>query len=116
MTQLKKPAALRVIFILNALKVIASFTFFFVFSQKQATGEPVLMDPRIILYESIAYAVTFGIMVFSILTKRINLLRAMFVVDFISSAPIKAYIGIAVAVISMGFSFTSTVKNYFKQQ
>lgn len=112
-TTIGKPITLRAIFILNALKAILAFTLYFVFTNK-AGHEPII-DPQIILYTASAYVVLFGFMVRAILTKNLIALRLLLIIDFIVSIPAKAYIGFAVAIISLGLSFTNTVKRYFQQ-
>lgn len=112
-TTIGKPITLRAIFILNALKAILAFTLYFVFTNK-AGHEPII-DPQIVLYTASAYVILFAFMVRSILTKNLPALRLLIIIDFIVSIPAKAYIGFAVAIISMGLSFTGMVRKYFQQ-
>lgn len=107
----KKPIPLRIIFILNVLKILISFTFFIVFTVKDISLGGI--DRNIILYTSLAYVLTFAVMVFSILKKNILGLRIIPLVDIAISIPASAFIGIGVGVISLALSFHNKVKAYF---
>lgn len=113
-----KPALLRVIFILNALKILLSFGLFIGFSyyglevgDKGGDGMA-----TIILWTTLGYIVTFAVMVASILKRSILGARLAFVADVLISLPAQAFIGIVVAIISIGLSFTGPVKAYFSWQ
>jgi len=107
----KKPIPLRVIFILNALMAILPFIFYYVFTTKDISIAG--LDPSFMLYTGIAYIVSFALLVNFILKRNIMGARIMFVINLLIALPAKAYIGILVAIISMGLSFTQKVKDYF---
>ncbi len=110
-----KPIKLRIIFILNALKIVLTFGFFIAFKYggfavNELEGEPAA---SLMLYTMFGYIAAFATMVVSILKRSMLGLRAAIVVDFLISIPAKAPIGFAVAAISMGLTFTNAVKAYF---
>lgn len=111
----KKPPLLRVIFILNALKIILALGLligfkYFDLKVGSVSGQSAV---TMIFWTMIGYIATFAAIVTSILRRSIIGLRAAIVVDFLISIPSKAFIGFAIAVISMGLSFTQSVKAYF---
>ncbi len=111
----KKPPLLRVIFILNALKIVLTFGFFLAFkffglSVHGLEGNSAAM---LMLYTMVGYMATFAAIVVSILKRNIVTMRIAIVVDFLISIPPKAPIGFAIAVISMGLSFSRPVRAYF---
>lgn len=106
-----KPITLRVIFILNALKIILALGFFTVFTVKDITVGG--LDRMYILYTAFAYTLTFGAMVFFILRKNLLALRITIGIDLLVSLPTKALIGIVIALVSFSLSFTHKVKAYF---
>ena len=110
-----KPITLRVIFILNALKILLTFGFFIAFKYGGFTLHGLEGDTAasLMLYTAFGYVVAFAAMVASILKRNILGLRAAIVIDFLISVPAKAPIGFAIAVISMGLTFTGAVKAYF---
>ena len=110
--QINKPLALRAIFILNALMMILPFIFYFVVTTNGIDLGG--LDPQLMIYTGIAYILSFGALVFSILKKNIMLARAIFLINILIALPASAYIGIVVAIISLAISFfSSRVKAYF---
>ncbi len=107
----KKPYQLRIIFILNALMMLLPFVFYYVFTTKNITIEG--LDPVTIIYTGMAYIVSFGILVLSILKRNMVLFRIMFAVNVVIALPAKAYLGILIALISMLISFNAKVKGFF---
>ncbi len=108
---MKKPITLRIIFIINALMMILPFIFYYVFTTKEIVIEGI--NPTYMIYTGIGYIVSFATLVFFILNKNIVGFRAMFLINVLIALPTKAYIGIAVAIISMLISFSGKVKLYF---
>lgn len=106
-----KPIPLRVIFILNALMMFLPFVFYYVFTTRGISIEG--LDPMYMIYTGIAYIVSFGGMVASILTRKIMAIRTIIVLNVLIAIPAGAYIGMVVAAISMGLTFNKKVKAYF---
>lgn len=106
---MKKPAILRVIFILNALLVLICFVFYFV--AKTKGNLPVA--PENILYTAIGYVFNFSFIVASILKKKLSLLRTFILLIIAISFPTRAYIGILISLITFGLSFHKKVVAYF---
>ena len=107
----KKPIPLRAIFILNALKILLSFGIYIVFTAKDISIGG--LDPIFILYTALGYLATFGAMVFFILRKNILGLRIITGIDLLISLPVKAFIGIVIAILSFLLTFNGKVKEYF---
>lgn len=110
--QLKKPIQLRIIFILNAIMMFLPFVFYYVVTTKniQLGG----LDPMYMVYTGAGYIASFALLVATILSKKINLMRTIFVLNILISIPASAYIGMIVAIISMLISYMSkNVKEYF---
>ncbi|WP_171210939.1 hypothetical protein [Ruegeria sp. HKCCA5426] len=110
-----KPPLLRVIFILNALKIFLALGLLIGFKyydlQVGTVGGPSAVT--LIFWTMIGYIVTFAAIVASIVKRSIIGLRAAIVTDFLISFPAKAFVGFAVALIGLGLSFTQPVKAYF---
>ena len=110
-----KPVTLRMIFILNALKILLAFGFFAAFKfYGLQVGE--LAGPQaanLMLYTMLGYMVTFACIVASILKRSMTGIRAAIAVDFLVSIPATAVVGFVIAIISMGLTFTTTVGAYF---
>ncbi len=110
-----KPPLLRVIFILNALKIALAFGLLIGFKyfglQVGSVSGPSAVT--MIFWTMIGYILTFAAIVASILKRSVAGLRAAIVVDFLISIPAKAFVGFAVALTSFGLSFTQPVKVYF---
>lgn len=110
-----KPPLLRAIFILNALKIflalglLVGFKYFDLKVGSVSGSSAVSM----IFWTMLGYIGTFAAIVMSILKRSLVGLRAAIVVDFLISIPAKAFIGLAIAVIGIGLSFTHSVKTYF---
>lgn len=109
---MKKPIQLRIIFILNALMMILPFVFYTIITTKNITIEGI--KPIYMVYTGIAYILSFAALVGFILKKNITGLRVMILINVLIALPTKAYIGIAVAIISIVLSLTGRVKTYFK--
>nr|WP_321249678.1 hypothetical protein [uncultured Ruegeria sp.] len=114
-TGASKPITLRVIFILNALKILLAFGFFAAFKfYGLQVGE--LVGPQaanLMLYTMLGYMVTFSCIVASILKRSLIGIRAAIAIDFLVSIPATAVIGFVIAIISMGLTFTASVRAYF---
>ena len=111
-SQVKKPAVLRVIFILNALMCLLPFGFYYVFTTQEITvGNP---DPMWMVYTRIAYILSFIFLVYFMANRKLVGTRTMFLVNIIIAIPAGAYFGIAVAIISLALSFfNKKVQAYF---
>ncbi|AEF54376.1 hypothetical protein [Marinomonas posidonica] len=114
-TGAKKPIKLRIIFILNALKILITFGFFtafkyFGFTAGELEGDSAAMT---MFYAAFAYMALFAMMVASILKRLMVGIRSVIVVDLILSIFIPAPIGIAISIVSLGLTFTQSVRNYF---
>ena len=110
-----KPVTLRIIFFLNALKIILTIGFFVAFkfyglSVKGMEGDSAA---NLMLLTLAGYVLTFAAIVYSILNRNLMGIRAAIVVDFLVSIPAKAPIGFAIAIISLGLTFTKSAKAYF---
>ncbi|MES0826414.1 hypothetical protein [Ruegeria sp. SCP11] len=114
-TGASKPATLRVIFILNALKILLAFGFFAAFQfYGLQVGEPAgPQAANLMLYTMLAYMLTFACIVASILKRSITGIRAAIAIDFPASIPATAVIGFVIAIISMGLTFTASVRAFF---
>lgn len=109
---MKKPVILRVLFILNAILMFLPFVFYYAFTKEELTSKG--LEPIHMIYTGIGYIINFAIMVASILNKRIQIFRGIFLLTILISLPLKAYIGIAFGIISILLSFNSKIKLYFK--
>ena len=103
---------MRVIFILNALMMILPFVFYYVFTTKDISIDG--LKPIFMVYTGIAYIISFILLVNSILKRNILGARIIFALNFLIALPASAYIGIIVAVVSMGLSYTSKARQYFE--
>ncbi len=110
-----KPPLLRIIFILNALKICLALGLligfkYYDFQFGSVSGPSAV---TMIFWTLLGYIATFAAIVTSILKRSIIGLRTAIVVDFAISIPAKAFIGFAIALIGLGLSFTQPVKTYF---
>ena len=110
-----KPPLLRVIFILNALKIVLSLGLIvgFKYFDLQIGSVSGASAVTLIFWTMIGYIATFAAIVTSILKRSIVALRVAIAVDFLISIPAKAFIGFAIALIGMALSFSGSVKTYF---
>lgn len=110
-----KPLNLRIIFVLNAFKILLSVGLYIGFKYQGLTIGTLssASGAAIILYTTIGYLITFTVMVFSILKRNMLGLRLAIGADFLVSIPAKAFIGMLIATVSLGLTFTVTVKRYF---
>jgi len=110
-----KPPLLRAIFILNALKIVLAIGLIigFQFFDLQVGSVSGPSAVTMIFWTMLGYIATFAAIVVSILKRSVTGLRAAIAVDFLISIPSKAFIGMAIAIIGMGLSFTPPVKAYF---
>lgn len=108
----KKPAPLKVIFILNTLMCILPFVFYAVAQSKG--GSIGGLEPSSLIYAALGYIACFTFLILGILTRRILLMRLAIVLVLVNSIPYSAFIGYGFAVISTILSFTPKVKNYFE--
>ena len=110
-----KPPLLRVIFILNALKIVLSLGLIvgFKYFDLQVGSVSGASAVTLIFWTMIGYIATFAAIVTSILKRSIVALRVAIAVDFLISIPAKAFIGFAIALIGMALSFSGSVKTYF---
>ena len=110
-----KPPLLRVIFILNALKIVlaAGLLIGFKYYDLQVGAVSGSNAVAMIFWTMLGYVATFAAMVASTLKRSATGLRAAIVTDFLISIPAKAFVGFAVAVICMALTFSSSVKAYF---
>ena len=107
----KKPIALRVIFILNALMMILPFIFYAVFTINEIKlGD---LDPMQMLYTGMAYIASFTFLVSFILKRNFFGFRTMFLINFVIAIPASAYIGMVIAIVSLAISFNQKIKAYF---
>lgn len=111
-TTMKKPAPLRVIFILNLLLVILCYVFFgFAQSKGNVAGVPA----NHILYTAISYTLLFIGLIISIKTFTLLALRIVLVLVFLVSTPTVALIGMVISLVSFGLTFNRRVKAYLNQ-
>ncbi len=110
-SKVQKPIQLRIIFILNALMMILPFVFYYVFTTKDISIEG--LDPIMMVYTGFGYILSFLLLVFSILKRKLILFRVMFGINILIAIPAGAYIGMVIAVISMAISFNKKVKEFF---
>lgn len=110
-----KPPLLRVIFILNALKIFLAIGLIVGFKYYDLTVGSVSGDSAVTLisWTLLGYIATFAAIVTSILKHSITGLRVAIAVDFLISIPAKAFVGFAVAAVGMALSFSAPVKAYF---
>ncbi len=110
-----KPPLLRVIFILNALKIFLALGLLigFKYFDLQIGSFSGPSAATLIFWTMIGYVATFAVLIASILKRSIIGLRAAIVIDFLISIPAKAFVGFAVALIGLALSFTPPVKAYF---
>ena len=113
-----KPPLLRVIFILNALKIFLALGLLIGFKYYDLKVGSVSGPSAVtmIFWTMLGYIATFAAIVTTILKRSIIGLRAAIVVDFLISIPAKAVIGLVIAAIGMGLSFAPSVKAYFAWQ
>lgn len=110
--QIKKPAALRVIFILNGLMCILPFIFYLVFTIQDITVGT--LDPIWMVYTGIAYILSFALLIYFMANRKFTGTRIMLFLNILIAVPSGAYIGILVAIISIALSFfNKKVKGYF---
>ena len=106
-----KPIPLRIIFILNALMCILPFVFYLVITSKDITIGG--LDPKWMLFTGAAYIISFVILVRFILTQNYQGVRGIIILNILIALPAKAYIGIAVAIISFALTFNNKLKAFF---
>lgn len=112
-SQIKKPAALRVIFILNALMCVLPFVFYYVFTRRDISVGT--LDPMWMIYTGVAYIISFVFLIYFIVNRKLLGIRIIFVLNILIAIPAGAYIGILVAIISLILSFFSEkVRVYFR--
>ncbi|MEM7259459.1 MAG: hypothetical protein AAF404_18950 [Pseudomonadota bacterium] len=113
-----KPGNLRIIFILNALKILLSTGLFIGFKYHGLTIGTLsaASGASIVLYTTIGYVITFTAMVISILRRNLIGIRLAIAADFLISIPAKAFVGVLISVISISLTFTKSVKKYFAWQ
>ena len=111
-----KPLLLRMIFILNALKIFLALGLLIGFKYYDIKVGSVTGPAAVtmIFWTMIGYIATFAAIVTSILKRSVIGLRTAIIVDFLISIPAKAAIGFAVALIGLALSFTAPVKAYFE--
>lgn len=110
--RVNKPIPLRIIFFLNALMMVLPFVFYYVFTTKNITvGD---LDPIYMIYTGIAYILSFVILVFFLVKRKLWGARVIFILNILIALPAGAYIGIMVALISLALSFfNKKVLDYF---
>ena len=111
----EKPIPLRIIFILNVLKILLTIGFFMAFRYYGFEAGELAGDAgaRVMMYALIGYLVAFSAIVYSILKRSLMGLRTAIIADFAVSVLAVAPIGFVVAAISMLLSFNQAVKSYF---
>ena len=102
-SQIKKPVALRVIFILNALMCVLPFGFYYVFTTQDITVGT--LDPMWMVYTGIAYVASFVFLVYFLANRKLTGARVVFIVNVLIAIPAGAYIAIFIAIVSMTLSF-----------
>ena len=110
----KKPIALRVIFLLNALMTILPLAFYYVFTTNNITvGD---LDPNWMLFTGVGYIISFLFLVYSFIKRKFFMARIIFGLNILIAIPAGAYIGILIAIISTIISFKNTkVLTYFSK-
>lgn len=110
-----KPVLLRVIFILNALKIVLTLGFFVAFKFFGLAVHGLQGDSaaNLMLLALAGYGVVFAAIVASILKRNILGLRLMLLADLALSLYVGAPIGYLTFALSMALSFTAPVRAYF---
>ena len=107
---LQKPIQLRIVFILNAILALLPYVFYYVFTSKNISIDG--LKPIYFIYTGIGDISSFILMVYSILNKKLILFRTVFLITILISLPIRAYIGIVFAIISILLSFHKKIQTY----
>ena len=111
-TTLKKPAPLRVVFILNLFKIFLAAGLYFYFTANDIVLGTV--GPQIILYTMMAYIVFFLGIIIAITKRNLLALRIILFADLLASLPASAFAGILISVISLILVFfNNRIKAYF---
>jgi len=115
-SKVKRPALLRVIFILNLLLIIAcGIIYYQILNNPEFRASVGGMNPNLILTNGIIYIVTFLIMEIAGYKRKFAIMLSAFAIDVIVSVVIVfAPIGILIGLLSIGLSFTKPVRRYFK--
>ncbi len=110
-----KPPLLRAIFILNALKIVLAFGLLvgFRFYDLQVGSLSGPSAVAMMFWTLLGYLATFTGIVVSILNRSMIGLRAAILIDFLISIPARAFVGLLIAAIGLGLTFTRSVKAYF---
>jgi len=111
----EKPLTLRVIFILNALKVLLTIGFFAAFKWGGFALHGLAGDSaaQLMLVAAAGYAAAFVLIVSSILNRQIRWIRAAITLDLLISIAAGGPIGYVIAAVSMGLTFSVPVRAYF---
>ena len=109
----EKPRSLRVIFGLNAVMMVLPLVFYAVVTARNIDLGG--LNPTLMLYTAAAYTLSFAVLVFCIRSRNGLGVRAVILLNVVIALPAKAYIGIAVAIVSMVLTFRSANKRYFGQ-
>ena len=100
-----KPLQLRIIFILNGIMTILPFVFYAVFVVKDIRfGD---LKPIWMVYTGLAYMVSFALLIWTIVRRKLMASRAVFLLNFLIAVPAGAYIGIVFALVSLLISLLS---------
>ncbi len=108
-----KPGVLRAVFIMNAIKILISLTFFTIFTLNDIQVGKV--GPMMVLYTAFGYMAMFAGIVFSILRKNLIALRIFIALDFLVSIPATAVIGLVISGVSFGLTYNKKLRSYFRQ-
>lgn len=111
---LKKPAPLRIAFILNLLMCVLPFVFYYVFTVKEIRVGG--LDPIYMAYTGLAYIASFAFLVWSILKRKIWFFRGVLFLNILIAIPVGAYIGIVFALVSLLLSLNQKVLQYFTEK
>ena len=111
-TQLKKPIPLRIVFILNLLKIFLAAGLFYHFSTNDVQLGSV--GPQIILYTMFAYIVFFFGIIITITKRNLLALKIIVFLDLLASIPASAFAGLLISTISLLLLFfNGKIKSYF---
>lgn len=110
-----KPVLLRVIFILNALKILFTIGFFVAFKFYGLSIHVLEGDSaaNLMLLALVLYVAAFAAMIVSILKRNITGLRLALLADLGISLYVVAPIGFVTFALSMALTFTNPVRAYF---
>ena len=111
-TEMKKPIPLRIVFILNLLKIFLAGGLYYYFCTNDIQLGSV--GPEIIMYTGFAYIAFFVGIIVTITKKNLTALKIVIFLDLLASLPASAFAGILISVISLILVFfNGKIKAFF---